>query len=43
MGSNLPPVLAAQSAFHPGPLAGFQKICESTNSVMIQNLLRIAV
>jgi hypothetical protein len=38
MESNIPPMLAAQSAFPSGPLPGFHKIFRSTNSEMIQTI-----
>jgi len=35
MEGNIPPMLAAQSAFLSGPLPGFHKIFPSTNLEMI--------
>jgi len=35
MESNIPPMLAAQSAFPSGPLPGFHKLFRSTNLEMI--------
>jgi hypothetical protein len=37
MESNIPPMLAAQSAFPSGPLPIFHKITPSTNLEMLQN------
>jgi hypothetical protein len=38
MESNIPPMLAAQSAFPSGPLPGYHKIFRSTNLEMIQKI-----
>ena len=38
MESNIPPMLAAQSAFPSGPLPGFHKIFRSTNLEIIHKL-----
>jgi hypothetical protein len=36
MESNIPPMLAAQSAFPSGPLPGFHKIFRSPDLAMIE-------
>jgi hypothetical protein len=41
MESNIPPMLAAQSDFPSGPLAGFHKIFDQTNLEMILKFLTL--
>jgi len=42
MERNIPPVLAAQSAFYPGPLMGFHKTVKSTREYIFDQRDKIS-